>query len=212
MISGEHWLAGVISTNGIRILDVLNDVRTDYLCLREARLFRKSRQESPLVSFPEVVVPKQRIALLVLTTREHEAPTKRSYLAVQKRAFHACLGIPGYTVQGLLHDKRRPGDLRALFVRDLGEFFPLTEAVVSGNGASRFTAPLVIVNKLMATFLYAGESPPERHDQAAETGASPETGREEWLENSVIRDLEDAAASPWGAASGPGPAADSRDE
>ena len=168
LVVGEHWLLGRVATHGKRVQDVLIDPNSDYLQTHDVRVFHKVHRETCIASLPEAVVPKEKLSLVLIPTHVHEAPERRSFSLVEKNVVDVFLVVPGYTVQGKLHLTGRADNSFRTLSRDVGDFFPITQATVSGAGDEPFESSVVITNKAFVTFFYAGGSSSVRFQKSAE--------------------------------------------
>lgn len=159
LITHEHRFTGTVPTLGQRLLDMLNDKTTDYLHIHDVQVFRSTDPETCIAAFPEAVVRKADLSLAIITGEKHEAPEKRLYAFVQKRAYHVFLTVPGYEAQGRLHLPRSAEPV-AVLARDTDTFFPITQATVSRVGSDeRLEVPVIIINKESVALFYVGETP-----------------------------------------------------
>ena len=156
LVTRDHRFTGTISTEGRRLLDVLNDENKVYLSLHPARVYRRADAETLVEEFPEAVVRKEDVSLAIIQDLKHEASRKRWSHHAPKPTFDAFLAVSGYEIRGKLHLSNAPLDLAAVLIRDLGPFFPVTEAeVADANG--QFEAAVVIANKSRVSLLYERE-------------------------------------------------------
>lgn len=160
LLTYEHRFTATVTTGGRRVLDILNDRTTDYLHIHDVQVFRSFAPETRVASFPDAVVRKEDLSLVLITGERHEAPEKRLYAFVPKKPHHVFITVPGYEVQGrmLLTGAAEPVSILA---RETGEFFPVTQATVSDVGAAGapIEAPVVLINKATVALFYVGEEP-----------------------------------------------------
>ena len=137
----------MIPNIGVRVLDTLNDAASDFLMLEDAQLFREEHREHSIATFSEVVIPKERILLVVIPRHEHEAPDKRRHARVDKRSSQGLFVVPRYSVRGDIHLTGLRDDSLYTLVTDLGGFFPVTNATIGCPSGKSISAPVVISNK-----------------------------------------------------------------
>ncbi len=161
LITYEHRFTGQVPTGGRRLLDILNDRTTEYLHIHDVQVFRSTDTGTCIAAFPEAVVRKADLSLVLITTEKHEAPEKRLYGFVPKKLYHVFLTVPGYEVQGRLHLTASSPEPVAVLARETSEFFPITQATVSqvDGAAGTLQVPVIIVNKTSITLFYVGETP-----------------------------------------------------
>ena len=147
MIYDDYWLLGTMPTRENRVLDVLKDTNSDYVLLNDVQVFRN---ETRVLSISQGVVAKQKLSLILIPGKDHEAPKKRSLLLMKKNVCRACVLVPGYTLQGNLYPTRIDTSLLTL-TTGVDDFFPLTEATVSGAGIEPLQVPVAIVNNRLVT-------------------------------------------------------------
>ena len=139
-------------------MDLLNDENKVYLSLQRVRVYRRADTETLVEEFPEAVVRKKDVSLAIITDLKHEAARKHWSHHALKPTFDAVLAVSGYEIRGKLHLNHRPIDLASVLIRDLGAFFPVTQAeVADANG--QFEAAVVIANKSCVSLLYESERP-----------------------------------------------------
>ena len=158
VILGDHWLAGMIPSTGLRVLDTLNDPASAFVMLEDAQLFREEHRNHSIAAFSEVVIPKERISLVVIPRHEHEAPDKRRHARVDKRSSQGLFVVPKYSVRGDIHLSGLRDDSLYSLVTDLGSFFPVTNATIECPSGKSISAPVVIANKSKVDCFCLGSS------------------------------------------------------
>lgn len=159
MISHQHWLRGIVETEGRRLLDLLDDKMTDYVPLSNVRICRSTDPDVGIAKLPETLIYKATVSLAVITGEEHEAPDRRLHAFVQKKRYPVFLTVPNYEMKGTMHLAYGP-DPMAVLTRDTGDFFPITQAVVSlSSNKTSFKAETVLVNKAHLNLFYLGKTP-----------------------------------------------------
>lgn len=163
LVMGEHWITGLLATEHRRVLDILNDKTSEFLTLAEVRLYQGSDLGEPLFALPRSVVPKARIALLLITEERHEAPARRATNFVRKDHYEVFLTVPGLEVKGYVHLTQRVDPIAFLsrLGRDGVAFFPVTDATVSQLGpfGEPAQAPVAVVNRQSVNLFYLGDAP-----------------------------------------------------
>jgi hypothetical protein len=161
LITYEHRFIGRVPTGGQRLLDILNDRSTDYVHVHDVEVFRNTDPETCIATFPEAVVRKADLSLVLITGEKHEAPEKRLYGFVPKKLYHVFLTVPGYEVQGRLHLALSSPEPVTVLARETGDFFPVTQATVSqvGGAGGSLQVPVIIINKASIALFYVGETP-----------------------------------------------------
>jgi len=169
LVTNEHLLGVEIETRGQRLLDVLNDNNTDFLCVNDVRVFRR-RCATPVATLPKAIIRKSNIGLAIPAGDRHEAPEKRARSFVPKRRYAASLVVLGYEVRGELALKRTDDPVAAL-CHELGRFFPVPRGTVAfaDTRSEEQTAQVVLVNSDHVSLFALG--------QPATDGAGSSGGR-----------------------------------
>ncbi len=100
IVADHHSLFGEIKSRGLRMLDVLNDVSTDYLRLHDVAVRRGIQDESISKQLPAVTIPKSAIDFVLLESSKHEAPLRRQHAFVPKDAHTAFILLGEYEIHG----------------------------------------------------------------------------------------------------------------
>ena len=137
---------------------------SEYLTITDVDVFHRGDRDTPAVSMADTVIPKHLISLIAIPDREHEAPMKRYNAKIQKTAFEAVVLVPGFAIRGRLHLQKIPDDSKNVLERDLGTFFPLTNANITGG--IEVKAPTVFVNKSFVYALHVAPYPLAEPDSA----------------------------------------------
>lgn len=149
VISGL-WFSGAMQLTGVRVQDVFRDGTSAYFRLLDARLSQGPDGATEAAALPEMVVPKEKVELLVIPESRHEAPDLLISTFTTKRTAEVFLIAGGYAVQGSVHLEKESNDPVYALTNQLGKFFPVTRAKVSAVGELRsepLLAPVVLVNK-----------------------------------------------------------------
>lgn len=157
LVTNEHLLSVKIETRGQRLLDVLSDSRTNFLCVNEAQVFRR-RCTTHVATLPQAIIRKSNVALAIPAGDKHEAPAKRSRSFVPKRRYAAFLVVLGYEVRGELALTRTDDPVAAL-CHELGRFFPIPSGTVAfaGTRCEEQIAQAILVNSAHVSLLRLGE-------------------------------------------------------
>ena len=148
LVVENHWLLGKLQTSDKRVLDILNDPQTDYLDLQDVKVFSSTNRQKCLANMPTAIIPKESLHLLIIPTDKFEGSrNKRIHRIVEKRELDVCTVAAGYLVQGKLHIKSHGYDARYTLTHVLSNFFPVTDATLSGPGIDPITVSTVMTNK-----------------------------------------------------------------
>lgn len=129
LMTDNHRILARINTKGERLQDTLNNKLNTCIQIHDAQVFRHSESAGPHTHFPEMIVSKLLLDLILLQEDEHEAPTKRLYGFVSKNSYNTFLAVNGYEVQGHIHSTSPP---KSEFLTDtLTSFVPITQATVT---------------------------------------------------------------------------------
>jgi hypothetical protein len=158
LATDQHLLEARVTTRGQRLLEVLNDPTSDFLRVLDFKL--KSRDAGGAASaMPTGIVRRSNIVLALLSD-QHEAPQRRQYSYVEKKARPVVIVAGGFVIEGDLQF-RGNYDPVAVVNAELQSFFPVTNAVVSYPSGFRnpMRAPVAIVNKQFLFALHIGDPP-----------------------------------------------------
>jgi hypothetical protein len=152
-IVGRHSFAGTIDHSSSRVLDVLNDVNTEFLRVHGGAVFR-GFQGGPIGQFDETTVPKSAIDCVVLTEERHEAPQRRQYALVEKQSHPVFVLVADYEVRGNVMLGRTVDPVLVLN-SSASTFFPIVTASVSTVDVKGppLSARVVFVNKAKVSLL-----------------------------------------------------------
>ena len=172
VFTGDHLLSGSIDTRNVRVLDILNNSGTDYLTLQDVELVRSSQADVRVAAMREVVIRKEKLALVINTTMRREAGQKRIDTFSQKQAYRAVLGGAGFDGEGWLHVAKHSDSVTTL-THQLGSFFPVTDAHLWCGGAKPLHASVVFVNQSLLGFFYVGQAADQARPESS--AAKPQT-------------------------------------
>ena len=147
-VTHEHFLTASLPNRGLRLSDAMNDTSSDYLCVRDVRVFRRNSDQR-VESLDEAVIRKSNVGLAILTDAEHENPDRLMTSFVAKGEHHAFLMVLGYEVWGELHLQTQ-GDPVSILMREVRKFVPVAPARLSHSGRSlddTVEFPTVLVNR-----------------------------------------------------------------
>lgn len=157
LLTDEHLVAGRLATRGRRLLEVLNDNRSEHLHIEDVHISRRENKSAELTSLPEALVRKAHLVMAILGGMTHEAAQTRPFAYVEKRVHRAFLIVSGYEVQGRIHLRTSTDPLTAL-VHEFGAFVPVTDASLAhaGTGGKSLSARVVLVNRSFVSLLQIG--------------------------------------------------------
>jgi len=155
-VSG-HWLVGSMPSTGTRIQDVLKDGATDFVNLTDVQVCRYAERESCLATLSEVLIPKCMIEIVVVFAGRHEAPTKRWNNLAARATANVFAIVSKYCIQGELHVPTSSHDSLSILTHQLGKFFAITRASMSGPGIKPLSVPLLLANKDFVNCFHVGE-------------------------------------------------------
>lgn len=189
----DHWLEATLSNNGLRLLEVLNDSRTEYMSVGDAMLSRAGQKHgAPLAG--DCLLQKSQI-ILAMPGGTHESPEKRRNAYREKRQRWATVTVPGYQLHGHLHLTSGGGNLVTTLTHEFGTFVPLSNVVLTPmyDGATQLHADTVILNKAwLALFCLEEECRSSGHEadrQATAPTAAPQPQLAEDPVDKLIREL-----------------------
>ncbi len=126
VIAGPHSFLGAIENRGLRVLDVLNDVRTDYLQLRDVTVRREIDGQS-IGQLLTATIPKTAVDFVLLEADKHEATVRRQFALVSKPSREALILLGAYEIHGTFMTTGSFDVLPALR-QEQTAFFPVTSA------------------------------------------------------------------------------------
>jgi hypothetical protein len=153
----DHWLLGNLPLDDSRILDRLNDSRSDFVHLSEVEVHDHQNRQC-VANLPHVAVPKCKIQFAGNPSQEHEAPETRLNRFASKDTFEATTILGRYCVSGELHLPEFCGDDVHTLTHQLARFFPMTGASLIGAKAERISFPLLIANKEFVSCFHVGSN------------------------------------------------------
>lgn len=158
VLTPEHLIHAEVETADRRLLDVVNDRRTDYFHLQAAAIYRRGGAEH-VATASDVVIPKRSLALLAPAGENHEAPRNRCNKFTRKKEFEAFLIVLGFEIFGKLY-LTGSGDPAGTLMNELTAFFPVCQAEVCFRDVYSGTDPLsvVLVNSAYVSLLRIGDS------------------------------------------------------
>jgi hypothetical protein len=142
-----HLLFGKLQTSGSRVQEILNDVNSDFLRLRDATVFRGAAV--PLRAAPLLLLAKEQIVFVALSGSKYEAPDKRRYAFADKKHCTCFVIAADYEIEGTLGLKGSVDPIVALN-SELADFFPIAEPKIGNIGDQQSVpAAVALVNKSM---------------------------------------------------------------
>jgi hypothetical protein len=156
LITNQHLLTGEIALGNVRLVEILNDHRTDFLTLTNVRVFQL-RSDTPVATLAQAVVRKRNVGLAILLSNEDGASQKRYDRFYSKKRYDTFLIVQGCEVRGQLALKVADDPVTAL-CHELEGFFPIPEgSVVFGEGHPPYNGEVVIVNRDYVTLVQLKE-------------------------------------------------------
>jgi len=155
-VSG-HWLVGAMLSAGTRIQDVLNDGSTDFVHLMDVQVCGIAQPESCLATLSKVLIPKCKIQLVILPADRHEAPKKRWNNLTVRATTNVFTIVSKYRIQGELNLPTSSDDPLSTLTHQLGRFFPITQASLSGPGVKELSVPVLLANRDFVNCFHVGK-------------------------------------------------------
>ena len=153
VICGQHSFAGKLDNRGLRVLDLLNDVSTEFLELSEVAVHGKFF-DGIIQQLPDASIPKAIVDFVLLKQGIHEDPMRRQHALIEKRSHTAFAVVSNYELRGNLMLKGGPDAIGAL-TREFSVFFPLTNTHLSivGGAEEPIAAGVALINKSKVSLL-----------------------------------------------------------
>lgn len=160
---GDHWISGLVSHEGRRLQEILNDKTSEYLTIHEVRLYLSMEMTEPVAQLPRATVPKANVIVAMLADDTHENPRRRAASFVRKDTYLVYLTIPRMEIKGHVHLTQRsdPGTFLVRLAKEGTSFFPVTQSTVSAVGplAEPTEAAVTLVNRAHVDLIYLSETP-----------------------------------------------------
>jgi hypothetical protein len=158
LATDQHLLEALVTTRGQRLLEVLNDPTSDFLRVLDLKLMSRENGEASS-AMPTGIVRRSNIVLALLSD-QHEAPQRRQYSYVEKKARPVVIVAGGFVIEGDLQFRGKY-DPVSVVNAELQSFFPVTNAMVSHPSGFRnlMRAPVAIINKQFLFALHIGDPP-----------------------------------------------------
>jgi hypothetical protein len=171
VVVSQHWIVGSIPSNGQRIQDILRDANSNFARLIDVQIYADANHTTCIAALPQMVVPKDRIQLVILPEVQHEAPVKRwnNFSARTAANFSAIVG--GFYVEGELQLPPSTIDVVHAFTQQLGTFFPITRASIIAPDKKRLSVPVLFANKRFLN-CFSAEDAAKAENAAAELESS----------------------------------------
>jgi hypothetical protein len=152
-VSSQHSFFGTIENRGLRVLEVLNDLSTDYLDLHDVAVFRGLHGEC-LKRLRSATIPKSAIDFVLLESHRHEAALRRTHAYVPKEARSAFVVLGEFEFHGTLMLKWSSETIRTV-QQSKTAFFPVTNPKLLrlNNDEQPITAGTALINGLKITLL-----------------------------------------------------------
>jgi hypothetical protein len=153
VIAGQHSFSGELANRGLRVLDLLNDVSTEFIQLSNVAVHRRFF-DGIIKQLPDSSIPKAIVDFVLLEQDKHEAPIRRQHALVEKRSHTAFAVVGNYELRGNLMLKGAPDAIGAI-TREFSAFFPLTSAhlAIVGGSDELVAAGVALVNKSKVSLL-----------------------------------------------------------
>jgi hypothetical protein len=153
VIAGQHSFSGKLANRGLRVLDLLNDVSTEFIQLSDVAVHRRFFDGS-IKQLPDATIPKAIVDFVLIEQDKHEAPLRRQHALVEKRSHSTFAVVGNYELRGNLMLKGSPDTIGAL-TREFSAFFPLTDTRLSivGGCDEPVAVGVALINKSKVSLL-----------------------------------------------------------
>ncbi len=162
LITQEHAIICDIETRGLRLLDVFNDVGSEFLTIHNARVTR--RDDRRVISESNsAVIRKSNVGVIYPNTSTHESPRRRMENYSEKRSFEVFMLVFGCEISGEMQ-LNGCDDPVAVLASEMGDFIPVPNAEIRHPGAALVAtqeASVAIINNRAVTLLRIGNDAPE---------------------------------------------------
>jgi hypothetical protein len=168
-VSSQHSFTGTVENRGLRVLDVLNDVSSDYLELHDVAV-RRGTHGQCIKQLPQATIPKSAIDFVLLEFDRHEAPLRRGHAFVPKETRQALVIVGDYEIQGTFMPKGSFDALRGLR-QEPTAFFPIVAPNVSRatSADAPVSAAVALINGLKVSLLHVDRKSPNLSQIAMES-------------------------------------------
>ncbi|HEX2474138.1 MAG TPA: hypothetical protein VHK01_05305 [Lacipirellulaceae bacterium] len=147
IVVSQHWIVGSMHLNGQRIQDVLRDANTNFARVLDVQVYADANHTTCIAALPQVMVPKDRIQLVILPEMQHEAPVKRWNNFSARTTANISAIVGGFYVEGELQLPVSTIDVVHAFTTQLGTFFPIIRASIIAPDKKRLSVPVLFANK-----------------------------------------------------------------
>jgi hypothetical protein len=153
-VSSQHSFSGTVENRGLRVLDVLNDVSSDYLELHDVAV-RRGTHGKCIKQLPQATIPKSAIDFVLLEFDRHEAPLRRGHAFVPKETRQVLVVVGDYEILGTFMPKGSFDTLRGLR-QEPTAFFPVVAPKLSRvtNADAPILATVALINGLKVSLLH----------------------------------------------------------
>jgi hypothetical protein len=150
----RQWLKGAVSTEGRRLLDVLNDPSHKYIRVQGLKI-SGCNSFTGVAARPEAWIQKSKLDLAILTSEEHETPERRWDNYAPKKRIRIAALASGFELEAYLHRQNSVGNIQSALESIPSSFLPLTSVRISPmqTGMDPFGAGVVLVNRYCITLL-----------------------------------------------------------
>jgi hypothetical protein len=145
-----------------RVLDLLTESTSDFVNLDDVKVFSSFDRKNCLTTLPAMVVPKNRLQMVIIPTDRFEVSRKhRIHKIAKKIQLETTTIVAGNLVQGTLHLKNSANNAQHILSDLLGHFFAITTATIHVPGSELVKAATVLANKDFVSTISCGEAEPE---------------------------------------------------
>jgi hypothetical protein len=153
VMAGQHSFFGGLENRGLRVLEVLNDVSSNYLQLHAVTV-RRGLDGISIGQLAKATVPKTAIDFVLLERDQHEAPLRRKYALLPKNAREALVLLGEYEIRGTFMISGTFDVLPALR-QESTAFFPVAAAHLTHvRSDAPISAGVALINGLKTTLMH----------------------------------------------------------
>jgi hypothetical protein len=158
--SQGYRVSGAFSEGNRALPDVVYDLNTDYLLIRDAYLSSITDPAAIATHYATALLAKRNLEF-VLVMDQKDGLRRDQHFTLGSHTFDLCVSVPFFEIRGRLHSQLRTFDPRAFLGSGAGPFITLLDATARctfGPNTS-YQGGAVLINRAAISFLGEQERP-----------------------------------------------------
>jgi hypothetical protein len=153
VVTGNHAFTGSVENRGLRVLDVLNDISSQFLKLHEVSIYR-GFDKTCVQQVSETVFLKTIVDFVLLKRQPHEAPMRRAHSLISKDRHAALVVLDHYEIHGEFMAKGVIDPMLVLHPNS-PQFFPIVSPdIYLGTIGETVYSSVAFVNKAKVSLFH----------------------------------------------------------